>query len=283
MVFNFRGVGPHCRSSSVEVKPPMAKFIKEAAEEHWSSQVARLNPPTALKILSPTSTGTEESGTAAPKTPNCDMENACRPCVTIPACSAEQGSTFSADSGRLRVPDMAAHEDGSSARHQEEMIRKLPKKEHLNGEVYYMWSADSGTSYGRKRLKRIPSRIALPLIRSEPVEQTPTSRSRDVSTQTLFSDERKLRPKEGVLDEETEAVVQAATSLLSLSSDEGIRRPLSREPESPLEGEREVDDELGLPSSTTSSGGACSVLSRPCNKRRYRLVVDLLAVSPRVR
>lgn len=233
MVFNFRDVDRH---------PIMAK-LKEAAGEHWSLQVA--NPPGALKMLSPTSTGTEESGTAAPKTPTCDMEIAySRPCPDQYEYSAHQGSTGFPDSSRL-FPELASAE-----------IR--------NGEA-------SGTSHGRKRLKRIPPAcIAPPLMRSEPLEQTPTSCFRDNSTQTRILD---LQAHQ---DEDTEAVVQAATSLLSLASNEQMTSSICRS-----------SSDEGIRSSSPEPEGSgrescSSVLCRPSNKRRYRLMVDLLVECPRV-
>lgn len=197
-------------------------------------------------MLSPTSTGTEESGTAAPKTPTCDMEIAySRPCPDQYEYSAHQGSTGFPDSSRL-FPELASAE-----------IR-------------------SGTSHGRKRLKRIPPAcIAPPLMRSEPLEQTPTSCFRDNSTQTRILD---LQAHQ---DEDTEAVVQAATSLLSLASNERITSSICRS--SP---ERLASVE-GIRSSSPEPEGSgrescSSVLCRPNNKRRYRLMVDLLAECPRV-
>lgn len=203
-------------SSSFEVKQHPMPTLKLETGERWNVHVA--NPLQALKmpVLSPSSTGTAESGTAAPKTPTCDMEIAySRPYPDHNESSAHQGST------------VLSH--GCS-------------KLLASGE--FEVCADSGTSHGRLR----------------------------------------TNPAEGE-DEETEAVVQAATSLLSLASSENTPRRRRRpRPDvssggSPVESDRELDEaELSV-----DRDGACSsVLYRPTNKRRYKLLVDLLAETPTV-
>lgn len=235
---------------------------KQAPGVHWAVQAA--NPLKALKFLSPTSTGTEESGTAAPKTPTCDVEIACsRPFAEAPDIDLneslpQQGSTFSIEEDRHReIKDLQVCADTGAV------------------------GTNTGGGHGRKRMNRAPpAPIALPPMQCKPIEPTPTSRLCDVATQTPFSDRSQAR---GVLEsEEDDAVVQVATSLLSLASDGGpvgmrrarrCRRLADVSAGEPLDSEPQLDE----------TGPSSSVLSRPSNKRRYKLMVDLLAETPSLR
>jgi hypothetical protein len=233
-------------STAGEDKHPMGK---SAGMEQWSFPMAKggestgvveqWSLPGALKLLSPTSTGTEESGTAAPKTPTFEMEIAySRP--------DELDSTHQGSSG-FQVPESG----------------KVLQKDHHE--------------HGQKRLKRVtPASIAPPSIRSEPLDQTPTSCFRDVCTRIPGSSRLQH-------DEETEVLVQAATSLLSLASSENVLLL------TPSSLRRSMSSNENLRRWTSSDLEAdegdercSSVLARPSNKRRYKLMVDLLAECPRV-
>lgn len=246
----------HNRSLTAgEDKHPTGKSV--GVEQHWSCPMAKgggestgvpeqWSRPGALKLLSPTSTGTEESGTAAPKTPTFEMEIAySRP--------DELDSTHQGSCG-FYVPESG----------------KVFQKDHHE--------------HGQKRLKRvIPASIAPPSIRSEPLDQTPTSCFRDVCTQIPGSSRLQH-------DEETEVLVQAATSLLSLASSENV---LLLTPSNgrltPSSLRRSISSNENLRRWTSSDVEAdegdercSSVLTRPSNKRRYKLMVDLLVECPRV-
>lgn len=246
------------------------KSIQEAVTgDHWSLVMSPNHPNLALKLLSPSPTGTQASGTSPPKTPTFDMElnshTRAQPSVTT---MEGDSSTFSADSDRRLIasflPDHVAD-------------RKLHKKK-VDSRVH-RWSPKNGP----KRLK----------IRAESddddddaamVEGKIQSRTQVGSTTC-----RKLPEKD---DEEREAVAQAAASLLTLSSNDddwqptsSVRAPFRRRNVSSASSLASIGEGSEQESGADGSFVGCSgsVLSRPSNKRRYRSVVDLLAESPRVR
>lgn len=294
------------RSSSDDAgKRLMApKWIQEAvARDQWSLITARPSLPNlALKLLSPSPTGTQASGTSPPKTPTFDMElnsrtRSTQPCVTTVPDHEGESSTVSADSDRRLtgnfLPDVA---EGSNS-----------KKGDFNGKAesrVHRWSPKNS----QKRLK---------ILASDGEDDDDDDGAAMAEGSKVESGNcRKLPEKDE--QEEKEAVVQAAASLLSLSSneDDWRRTPSTKKPVfrrhvsssslavigegSVPRGNGTVSTVLRRNGSSASSLAAIderesgesgsfvgcssgSVLSRPSNKRRYRSVVDVLAESPRVR
>lgn len=184
-------------------------------------------------------------------------------------------STTSVDTAHF-IPRVAEEIESSNSSHGD--VQPHKKLQRLNGS---RWSTDY-TTHGRENLK---------MVELDPVEENVKFDNRESCSDPAEGLER-VQPH-GANIEENEAITQAAAALLMLSSSENTcqssfssagdvcRRPFSYSVAQAGEDVSLHGGETSRPAHSEDAT-ASSVLSRPSNKRRYRLISDLLAETPRV-
>ncbi|XP_024372389.1 uncharacterized protein [Physcomitrium patens] len=258
----------------------------QQAAKQWKLCLPRPDLPKFLRISSPTSSSTRESGTSLDNMVAEASASSSPPCLRRPDQhrSSVVCPTFSMDLGQL-VTDLDVGEQRGR------LSGMTPQTKPQNGEVVF---TDSSSTRGRKKLRRMLAASSTTASECEDTSASPeltlpyNGNAQTVPTGTPHPPKTSGKSPPG--GEEKHLILQAATALLMLLTNEptpssAAARPpgLSSPSNADLLSDIDESERRGSACSQASGDAATgSILPRPCTKRRYRLMSDLMAETSRL-